>query len=215
VSRPDAYRLMIVPRDPDEHALSPELVIRAYAAGAFPMARQREGGGIDWLSPDPRALLPLDERFKVRRSLAKRVKQRPFRITRDSAFDRVIRACAEPRPGAAETWISRQIIAVYGELHEMGLAHSVEAFEGDELVGGLYGVALGGAYFGESMFSRRPDASQVCLVHLVEHLRSRGYRLLDVQFTNPHLEQFGVYEVPRDQYLRQLRAALESGVTWG
>jgi len=208
-------KLIAVPDEPDELALSPELVIRAYCAGAFPMARQRDGGGgIDWFSPHPRALLPLDERFRVRRSLAKRVRQRPFRISRDAAFDRVIRACAESRPGADQTWISQDIIAVYGELHEMGLAHSVEAFEGDGLVGGLYGVALGGAYFGESMFSRRPDASQICLVHLVKHLRSRGYHLLDVQFSNPHLEQFGVYEVPREQYLRQLHEALSAEVSW-
>jgi len=206
----------VVSPEPDELSLSPERVIRAYCAGAFPMARQRDGrGGIDWFSPDPRALLPLDERFKERRSLARRVRQQPFRITRDAAFDRVIRACAEPRADEGDTWISPPIIAVYRELHAMGLAHSVEAFEGDELVGGLYGVALGGAFFGESMFSRRSDASQLCLVHLVEHLRSRRYRLLDVQFTNPHLAQFGVYEVPREQYLRQLRAALEAGVTWG
>ncbi len=195
---------------------SAELVVRAYCAGYFPMARQRDGrGGIDWYSPDPRALLPLDERFKVRRSLAKRVKQRPYRITRDTAFAQVIRACAQPRPGAAETWISDQIITVYEDLHHAGLAHSVEAYDGDELVGGLYGVALGAAYFGESMFSRRPDASQLCLVHLVEHLRARGYHLLDVQFVNPHLAQFGVVETPRVRYLERLAEALGAGVSWG
>lgn len=200
---------------PDDPPLTPELLVRAYCMGAFPMAQQRDGaGGIDWYSPDPRAVLPLDERFKVRRSLAKRVRQRPFTITRDAAFEAVIDACAQPRPGAEETWISDDIIDAYTQLHHAGLAHSVETFDGDELVGGLYGVTLGGAYFGESMFSRRPDASQLCLVHLVEHLRQRGFQLLDVQFPNPHLAQFGLVELPREQYLQRLYEALAMEVSW-
>ncbi len=199
--------------------LSPELLVRAYCAGAFPMARQRDGqGGIDWFSPDPRAILPLDDGFKVRRSLAKRVRQQPFKITHNLCFTRVIAACAEPRADSEETWISGEIVAAFTALHRVGLAHSIEAWEGGpqhgELVGGLYGVALGAAFFGESMFSRRPNASQLCLVNLVDHLRLRGYTLLDVQFVNPHLEQFGVTEIPRAQYMRRLRAALARETQW-
>jgi len=194
--------------------LTPELVVRAYCAGAFPMAAERGSRDIRWYSPDPRAILPLDARFKVRRSLARRIRQAPFRITQDQAFADVIAACAQPRPGHDETWINPDIQRVFTQLHHAGLAHSVEAWApgtrggDDQLVGGLYGVALGAAFFGESMFSRRPDASQLCLVHLVGHLRGRGFTLLDVQFTNPHLAQFGVLEMPREQYLAQLAHAI-------
>lgn len=203
----------------DEQAdrLTPEMVLRAYCIGAFPMATSRHGE-IRWYSPDPRALLPLEEnRFRIPRSLRKRVAANPFQITTDQAFDRVIRACAEPRPGSSDTWINDEIIDVYTRLHEAGLAHSVEAWTGPEhnnLVGGLYGVALGSAFFGESMFSRVTDASKVCLVHLVRELRSRGFTLLDVQFTNRHLEQFGVYEIPRKEYLAKLEFALQSPPLW-
>lgn len=199
--------------------LTPELVVRGYCLGAFPMARSRTGK-IEWYRPDPRAILPLD-RFHVRRSLAKRVRNGGFRITLDAAFERVMAACSEPgQPGTAreDTWISPEIARVYTELHRLGVAHSVEAWhdgpEGDRLVGGLYGVALGSAFFGESMFSREKDASKVCLVHLVEHLRARGYTLLDVQFVNPHLVQFGVEEIPNEEYLQRLAEALEADVTW-
>jgi len=174
------------------------------------MAAARGSDAVHWYSPDPRAILPLDDGFKVRRSLARRVRQAPFRITRDQAFADVIAACAEPRPDADDTWINPDIQRVFTQLHHAGLAHSVEAWQDDRLIGGLYGVALGAAFFGESMFSHRPDASQLCLVHLVEHLRDRGFTLLDVQFTNPHLEQFGVLEIPREQYLARLDAALEA-----
>jgi len=176
------------------------------------MAEHRRGA-VQWVSPDPRAILPLN-RFRVRRSLAKRVRQRPFRITRDAAFHDVIRACAETREERPETWINDQIIDTFDQLHEHGYAHSVEAFEDDRVIGGLYGVACGGAFFGESMFSRRTDASKICLVHLVEHMRNRGYVLLDVQFNNPHLQQFGVEEISRDAYLRRLHEALRLPVTW-
>ncbi len=197
--------------------LAAEDLIRGYSVGAFPMADGRDGE-IGWYRPEVRAILPLD-RFRVRRSLAKRVRSRRFRITQDTGFERVVRACSEPRPKHPDTWISEPIIRAYTRLHMAGLAHSVEAWiDGDEegplLVGGLYGVALGGAFFGESMFSRAADASKVCLVHLVEHLRARGYVLLDVQFSNPHLEQFGIEEVPGAVYLRRLRAALRMPVTW-
>lgn len=200
--------------------LTAELVMQTYGVGAFPMARpaapgpRGEAGEIDWYRPDPRAILPLDGRFRVRRSLRRRVRRGDFDITFNRAFERVIRACAQPRPTSSETWISEPIIRVYTELHRRGLAHSVEARRGGEVVGGLYGVALGGAFFGESMFSRVSEASQVCLVHLVEHLRARGFVLLDVQFTNPHLEQFGVAAVPCEDYLARLAAAASMDVSW-
>lgn len=210
-----------------EPELTPELVVRGYCVGAFPMARGRHGR-IDWYSPDPRAVLALEPGgFTVPRSLRKRVRSGRFEVTRDAAFERVIRACAGPRPhpktgelprsAAAGMWINDTIIDVYTRLHHAGLAHSVEAWAAGperELVGGLYGVSLGGAFFGESMFSRASDASKVCLVHLVEHLRQRGFTLLDVQFVNPHLMQFGVTEIPRAVYLRRLEAALASEVRW-
>ncbi len=197
--------------------LTPELVVRAYCMGAFPMADGRDGP-VGWYSPDPRAVIPLSEDgFKVPRSLRRRVRSGAYRVTMDRAFERVIRACAEPRPSQADTWINEEVVEVYSQLHHAGLAHSVEAWSVDdetELVGGLYGVALNGAYFGESMFHRATDASKVCLVELVDHLRSRGFGLLDVQFVNPHLEQFGVQEVPRDDYLERLERALELDVHW-
>ncbi len=197
--------------------LTPELLVRAYCVGAFPMADGRDGP-IYWYSPDPRAVIPLDtDGFKVPHSLQRRVRSGIYRITMDRAFEHVIRACAEPRPGAVDTWINEKIIDTYLQLHHAGLAHSVEAWEEDQPdkpVGGLYGVALGGAYFGESMFHRQTDASKVCLVHLVEHLRARSFSLLDVQFVNPHLQQFGVIEIPRDDYLQELEHALQSDARW-
>lgn len=206
---------------PTSPAISPQMILAAYARGLFPMAASRDAEGFDWYTADPRAILPLDA-FHVPRSLARRVQSGRFRITRDANFEGVIRACAEPRPSQPDTWINPQIIAAYTELHRMGSAHSVEAWidptdgaSGEaQLVGGVYGVSIGGAFFGESMFSRATDASKVCLVKLVEHLRSRGYTLLDAQFHNPHLQQFGVIEVPKRQYLRMLQAALTLPVTW-
>ncbi len=207
--------------------------MRAYCAGAFPMADGRDGE-IRWYSPDPRAVIPLeDDGFKVSRSLRKRVRNGCYRVTMDRAFEEVIRACAHPRAADADTWINQRIVDVYNELHQAGLAHSVEAWaprsfspgsyadrsgsklsEEGELVGGLYGVSLGGAFFGESMFHRATDASKVCLVALVEHLRGRGFGLLDVQFVNPHLEQFGVIEISSEAYITRLHEALESGAKW-
>jgi len=206
-----------------EPGVSVELLVQAYSEGIFPMARSRRGP-VEWIQPDPRAILPLESgRFRVRRSLAKRVRSGRFTITFDAAFDRVIEACAEPRPNSPDTWLNDELIAAYKELHRFGLAHSVEAWlaepelagyaQGD-LVGGLYGVTLGGAYFGESMFSRLGEASQVCLVKLVEHLRAQGFILLDVQFTNAHLAQFGVVEIPHRQYMDRLEQALGMTVRW-
>jgi len=210
---PQAHR----PAD-DAAAPPPELLVEAYLAGAFPMADSTTGE-VGWYSPDPRAVQPFADgdplgAFHVRRSLAKRVRNAGYTVTRSAAFAEVVAACAQPRPKEPETWISPALMQSYILLHQHGLAQSVECWQGGQLVGGLYGVALGGAFFGESMFSRMPDASQVALVHLVDHLRSRGYTLLDVQFVNPHIEQFGVVEIRRAHYLRLLGDAVALPVTW-
>ncbi len=188
--------------------LSPELVLRAYRAGYFPMAESRHGK-VRWYTSDPRAVIPLD-RFHISRSLRQVLKKGEFAVAFDTAFPEVIRACAE-RP---ETWISDEVIAVYTALHRRGDAHSVEVWRGPMLVGGLYGVAIGGAFFGESMFSRESNASKVALVALVRHLRSRGFRLLDSQFMNEHMRQFGTVEIPRAWYLRLLAEATGVAATF-
>jgi leucyl/phenylalanyl-tRNA--protein transferase len=184
-----------------------ELLVSAYASGWFPMAV--EGGEIRWFSPDPRGIIPL-EGFTVSRRLARLWRQGRFEIAVDRAFADVMRACAEidRDPGDPGTWITGEIIDSYVTLHARGLAHSVEAWRDGKLVGGLYGVSLGGAFFGESMFHRETDASKIALVALVERLRDRGYQLLDTQWSTPHLEQFGAIEVPRKDYLRRLERAL-------
>ena len=206
------------PEPPDDPPITAELLVNAYLQGFFPMADSARGQ-VGWYSPDPRAIIPVrpDDPlggFRVRRSLAKRVRNAGFEIADDRAFREVMRACAAPRRDGLGTWISQPLIDAYGELHDCGLAHSVEAYRDGRLVGGLYGVALGGAFFGESMFSREKDSSQVCFVHLVERLRRRGFTLLDVQFHNDHLEQFGVVEVRRKHYLELLEQAVEAKVTW-
>lgn len=162
-------------------------------------------GTIGWFSPDPRAIIPLDARFHVPHGLRRTLKQQPFEVTFDQDFPAVIRACAERRDA---TWISPGIIKVYTALHRFGQAHSVEARRNGELVGGLYGVHIGGAFFGESMFHRAADASKVALVALVERLRQRGFVLLDAQWQTPHLRQFGTLEIPRREYLRILERAI-------
>ena len=182
--------------------LSPELLVRAYCAGVFPMA-QRRHGPIGWYAPDPRGIIPLDA-FHVPRSLRQTVARGVFEVRVNDDFPAVIRACAE----RDETWISPEIERTYTDLHRLGIAHSVEAWQDGRLAGGLYGVALGGAFFGESMFSRITDASKVALVALVERLRERGFALLDVQWVTPHLARFGAIEIPRREYERQLAAAL-------
>ncbi len=185
-------------------ALTPEMLLRAYACGLFPMAEARDDPEIFWVDPDMRGIIPLD-RFHVPRRLARKVRQGIFEIAVDRATPAVIRACAEDRD---ETWINDEIIALYTALAEMGHVHSVECWREDALVGGLYGVALGGAFFGESMFSRATDASKIALVHLVARLRRGGFRLLDTQFVTPHLETFGAIEIPRARYHALLRKAL-------
>ena len=184
-----------------------ELLVSAYGSGWFPMAV--DTGEIRWYSPDPRGIIPLDA-FHVPSRLARVVRAGRFLIEVDRDFDAIIRACAEAdrHDGEPGTWIDEEIIQSYGALHLAGLAHSIEAWQDGQLAGGLYGVALGAAFFGESMFHRVTDASKVALVALVERLRRRGYQLLDLQWVTPHLEQFGAVEIPRRTYLKLLEEAL-------
>ncbi len=188
--------------------LDVEFLLMAYRHGYFPMADSRTGT-ISWYAPDPRAIIPLDT-FKMSRSLRQIVGRGLFEIRIDTVFEQVIRSCAERE----ETWISDEIITIYAELHARGFAHSVESWHKGGLVGGLYGVAIGGAFFGESMFSRMPNASKVALVHLVERLRRRDFRLLDTQFMNEHVRQFGAIGIPRATYLSILANALTADVTF-
>jgi leucyl/phenylalanyl-tRNA--protein transferase len=181
-----------------------QTLLNAYASGWFPMAVTP--GDIRWYSPDPRGIIPLDT-FHVPRRFARALRTRPFEIRVDSAFEDVIVACSQ-RPDTDGNWIDREIIDSYCNLHALGHAHSVEAWQAGALAGGLYGVAIGGAFFGESMFHRTPDASKAALVALVERLRTRGYVLLDTQWVTDHLVQFGAIEIPRRRYLRLLDGAL-------
>ncbi len=191
-----------------------EFLLAAYANGYFPMAEAKDNPLLHWMHPEMRGILPLDD-FHVPTSLAKFIKKSSLIITTNAVFPQVIRACAETTDGRQDTWINEQIIKLYTELWEYGFAHSVECWQesshkGDDpvLVGGLYGVSIGGAFFGESMFSRTNNASKVALVHLVELLKNAGYTLLDTQFTNDHLKQFGVIEIPRIEYLVKLSEAI-------
>jgi len=190
--------------------ITPEILLRAYSIGLFPMAESAGDPEIFWVEPDIRGVLPLDNRFHVSKSLRKTVRQKPFDIRFNSDFDAVITACASETSDRPSTWINETIKTLYSALHRMGHAHSVEAWDGDELVGGLYGVSLGSAFFGESMFSRRTDASKICLVHLVERLRQKHFTLLDTQFTTEHLKTFGAIDVPKADYALLLAAAMES-----
>lgn len=186
--------------------LPPQVLLGAYARGVFPMS---ERGEIMWFSPLRRGLIPLDDSFHVPHGLRRSLRKRPFELRWNTAFREVVEGCAS----RAETWIDGRILESYVLLHELGHAHSVECWDADGLQGGLYGVALGAAFFGESMFTRKTDASKVALVELVTTLRRSGYRLLDTQWITPHLARFGAYEVPRDQYLGMLERALERNET--
>lgn len=188
-------------------SLDPALVVQAYAQGIFPMAEP--DGRIYWYAPDPRAILE-HERLHISRSLRATISKSIYTIKLDTAFEWVMRCCAR----RAETWINESFISTYTSLYHAGLAHSVEAWHDGVLVGGLYGVALRGAFMGESMFSHATDASKVCLVALVEHLKARGYVLHDTQFLTPHLATLGVTEVPRREYERRLAQALQLNCTW-
>ena len=189
--------------------LTPDLLLRAYAIGIFPMAESRIYPELHWSDPDLRCVLPLDD-LHVPRKLRARIRRGDFEVRCNTAFHDVIRGCAEPAENRPDTWINPVIEQLYNELYEMGFAHSVECWQEGELVGGLYGVSLGAAFFGESMFSRATDASKVALVQLVLRLRKGGFQLLDTQFTTPHLSRFGAAEIPREDYRRRLTKAVSS-----
>lgn len=189
--------------------ITPDLVLRAYRAGLFPMAERRDGERLYWLDPELRGVQPLDA-FHLPRRLARTVLSDAFQVRCDTAFGEVMQGCAAPTPDRPETWINPEIERLFSALHVMGHAHSVECWQDGRLVGGLYGVALGGAFFGESMFSTVRDASKVALVHLVARLRLGGFRLLDTQFVTEHLARFGAIEIPRAEYRRRLLVALEA-----
>jgi leucyl/phenylalanyl-tRNA--protein transferase len=194
--------------------LDPDLLLRAYSVGVFPMANSRETDDVFWVEPKKRGVLPLD-RFHLSRSLAKTLRSGRFTTTADRDFGAVVALCAQSTPGRPDTWINPQIEAAYGELHARGYAHSIETWEGDpadgRLVGGLYGVRLGAAFFGESMFSRATDASKVALAHLVARLKYGGFQLLDCQFQTDHLASLGAIEIGRSDYVVLLDAALGLG----
>jgi leucyl/phenylalanyl-tRNA--protein transferase len=193
--------------------ITTELMLRAYRHGLFPMAETRRSERLYWLDPERRGVLPLD-RFHLPRRLARTVLADVFSVTVDQDFDATIAGCASSAPGREDTWINPQIERLFGELHRMGHAHSVECRQAGELVGGLYGVAIGGVFFGESMFSFVTDASKVALVHLVARLRLGAFRLLDTQFVTAHLAQFGAREIPREEYRARLAAGLEAPAQW-
>jgi len=187
--------------------ITPDILLRAYALGVFPMAESSDDPDLYWVDPDNRGILPLDG-FHLPKRLARTVRQDKFETTVNRDFAGTIRACAANRPDRPSTWINDQILELYGELHRRGQAHSVECWRGGKFVGGLYGVSLGGAFFGESMVSFERDASKVALVHLVARLQVGGYVLLDTQFVTKHLARFGTIEVPRDTYHDLLSEAL-------
>ena len=188
--------------------ITPDVLLRAYACGIFPMAESADDPSLFWVEPERRGIIPLD-RFHIASRLARTVRADTFTITVDRAFKAVIAGCAEPQAQRDDTWINRRIHDLYTGLHELGHCHSVEVWDGDNLAGGLYGVSLGAAFFGESMFHRARDASKVALVHLVARLIAGGYVLLDTQFVTPHLKTFGALEIPRPAYLARLDAALK------
>jgi leucyl/phenylalanyl-tRNA--protein transferase len=187
--------------------LTPEVLLKAYACGIFPMAESADDPTLYWIEPDERGVLPLD-RFHVPARLARTVRSDRYAVACNRDFDAVIAACAEAKPGRARTWINSRIRRLYRALHERGHCHTVEVYDGETLIGGLYGVSLGAAFFGESMFHRERDASKIALVHLVARLRSGGYRLLDCQFVTDHLKTFGVVAVSQRHYHKLLAAAL-------
>jgi leucyl/phenylalanyl-tRNA---protein transferase len=187
--------------------ITPEVLLKAYACGIFPMAESAEDPSLHWIEPDLRGIIPLD-RFYLSSRLARTVRSDQFTITVNRDFDGVIDGCAEPQVGRPRTWINERIRTLYRKLHERRHCHSIEVYLADDLVGGLYGVSLGRAFFGESMFHRVRDASKVALVHLVARLRAGGYTLLDTQFVTDHLKSFGAIEVPRRQYHKLLESAL-------
>jgi len=196
-------------RDSANSDITPEVLLRAYACGIFPMAESADDPSLFWVEPEVRGVIPLDA-FRIASRLGRTVRTEVFTVTVDRAFKAVIDGCAEPQAGRNDTWINKRIRDLYIALHGLGHAHSVEVWNGDELVGGLYGVNLGRAFFGESMFHRARDASKVALVHLVARLISGGFELLDTQYVTEHLRSFGAVEVPRRRYTALLDKALKN-----
>jgi len=188
--------------------ITPQVLLKAYACGLFPMAESADDPGLFWLEPEHRGILPLDN-FHLPRRLKRTIRSDVFDIRISTDFQGIIDGCAEPMPGRQKTWINREIRRLYGELFDMGYCHTVEAWQDGELVGGLYGVSLNGAFFGESMFTFRTDASKVCLAHLVARLIVGGYSLLDTQFVTDHLSKFGTMEVSQADYNKRLAEALQ------
>lgn len=189
--------------------LTPDMLLAAYANGYFPMALAKDDPELYWFSPEERGVLPL-ETFNIPRGLARAIKKHPYTLTVDTAFEQVIRACGTLTKERHETWINERIVMLYTALFEAGHAHSIEVWAEEKLIGGLYGVSLGGAFFGESMFSRATDASKMALVRLVEILRAAGYQLLDTQYVNEHLKQFGVEAWSKRRYMTKLEKALSA-----
>src|SRR5215467_2031335 len=194
--------------------ITPEVLLKAYACGIFPMAESADDPALYWIEPEKRGVIPLD-RFHMPSRLARTVRSDRFTVTVDRDFDAVLEGCAEPQPGRPRTWINTRIRVLYRKLYERRHCHSVEVYDGDNLVGGLYGVTLGRAFFGESMFHRARDASKIALVHLVARLKAGGFRLLDTQFVTDHLRTFGAIEVPRRQYHKMLEEAVIGEADFG
>jgi leucyl/phenylalanyl-tRNA--protein transferase len=192
-----------VPNDRDLDEITPEILLQAYAMGIFPMAEAREDRVVHWVDPRRRGILPLDD-FHISRSLARRLRDPGLVVTTDRAFEQVVSACAD----RGETWISHRIQTLYQKLHDQGHAHSIEVWKDGQLAGGVYGLVLGAAFFGESMFSRKVDGSKIALAHTVARLRAGGFRLFDTQFLTPHLASLGGTEIPRAEYHRRLGEAL-------
>ena len=194
--------------------ITPEVLLKAYACGIFPMAESAEDPALYWIEPDMRGIVPLDG-FHLASRLARTVRTTPFTVWVDRDFDAVIEGCAAPKPDRGRTWINARIRRIYRGLFDNGDCHTVEVYDGDDLVGGLYGVSLGRAFFGESMFHRARDASKIALGHLVARLKAGGYRLLDTQFVTAHLQTFGAVEVPKRRYHRMLEEALVGHADFG
>ena len=198
---------------PFDVEITPELIIRAYRAGIFPMSEDAEDEDLFWVSPEMRGIIPL-EGFHVSASLRKAIRKSGFVVRVDTDFEAIIEGCATVGADRDSTWINRTIRSVYGELFRRGVAHTVEVWDGSELVGGLYGLAIGGAFFGESMFHRRTNASKMAMAHLVERLKAGGFVLLDTQFVTDHLASMGGIEIPREQYEERLAEALPVQGDW-
>ena len=194
--------------------LTSELILKAYAYGVFPMAKSRQDRTVFWVQPKLRGVLPLDA-FHLPRSLKKTLRRGTFSVTVDTAFEAVMAGCAETTSARPDTWINGEIVRLFSELHMAGVAHSVEVWRDGDLVGGLYGLTMGSAFFGESMFSRATDGSKVALCHLVAILRRGGFTLLDTQFITEHLARFGTVEISQRKYLGKLSAALARAAQWG